>query len=799
MAVDGLPFYQESIFDYAVPEELSSGALPGARVSVPFRKTHRPGFLLSLSDSTAFQGELRPIASVADDELLLPEELLLLGRELSDTTLTPPFDCLRAMLPAGLALQIDRVYSPGEGEADGLEGEILGALRDRGPLREKALEKLFGKEIRPRLSQMVNKGLLRLSHIDRRAVGDRTIPTVRCTTNREDADYFLRKTRFPEKHRPILDYLLREGECDREELCYMTGATQALLQTLIKYKLAAFSSRPSLRIPPSLPEEAVPRPLSEDQERVFREINETRHAFGQDLLYGVTGSGKTHVFYALIEQVLQEGRGVIVMVPEIMLSVQLIARLKARFGDTVAVIHSDLSAGERLDEWKRLREGKARIAVGTRSAVFAPLDSIGLIILDEEQEHTYKSDQSPRYHARTVARWRAAYHHCPLLLASATPSLETRHAVDQGKVRMHELSGRFNGRGAPPTRIIDLRAEMKEGNSSLYSMPLQRELALNLQNGEQSILFLNRRGFNTFLSCRDCGEPILCPHCSIAMTYHLKNNRLMCHYCGASQPVPEECPSCKSKNIRYFGTGTQKAELELAALFPQARILRMDADTTAGRFRHEELLSAFARGDYDILLGTQMVTKGLDFPNVTLVGVLAADSSLYSDDYRASERTFSLITQVIGRAGRAAKPGRALIQTYSPDHETLTYAVAQNYEDFYHHEIPARKMLLYPPFSELCQLVFSSENPERAQNAAIAFSQVLRHYMAEAGQPMIGIGPAPCKVARVGDRWRVKLLLKVRANRAFLEVLRLVADRFAHAPLYRRVRLDLDINPTTVL
>lgn len=794
IAIESMPFFAGGTYDYRVPEHLLDRALPGARVVVPFGRDRRAGFILSLSDTTEFSGQLKAIATVADDEYRVSEEMLALAEYMSEQYLTPVYDCLKTMLPAGLEMKIRTVYRIGDTPAPVEAEELVGCVRDREPIDEKALLTLFPNS-KPLLYRLCRDGVLIRSYRDKRSLGDRTVSTVFLACTPEAATDYCRG-KIHERARGAVEYLLMHGQTDKTDLCYMTGVTPAMLTTLKKKGIIAFGRREVRRMASDRYDDSVKNAvLSPEQKRVADAIGEHLGEFGVDLLYGVTGSGKTHVFYDLLDRVLARGESAIIMVPEIMLTVQMTARLRGRYGDLIAVMHSDLSPGARLDEWKRMKEGQARIAVGTRTAVFAPFDKIGLIVLDEEQEHTYKSELSPKFHAKSVAIRRALYHKCPILLSSATPSLESRYLAQKEKYRFHVLPGRFNGAGAPPAKLVDMRHELREGNTSIFSRTLQKELADTLARGEQSILFINRRGFNTFISCRSCGYAMSCPHCSIGMTYHIKNNRLMCHYCGHSEPVPTVCPECGSEHIRFFGTGTQKAELELQALFPQARILRMDADTTAGRMAHEQLLTQFDAGQYDILLGTQMVTKGLDFPNVTLVGVLAADASLYSDDYRAGERTFSLITQCLGRAGRSAKAGRAIIQTYSPEHEVLSLSLAQDYDGFYTREISLRKMMLYPPYADLCQLIFSGEDPQETLDAADRFKQAIMATMNREQLPMSGIGPAPCRMAKIGGRYRFRLLIKCRANAAFRNVLREVLGQ---SKTNKRITVDADINPYTL-
>ena len=805
VAVEGLPYFTQGSFDYLVPDGLRDRAVPGARVTVPFGRggKSRKGIVLSTSEHSGYAGPLKEILSAAADRHLLSGEMLTLAQWMGEKYLCPVYDCVRAMLPAGLELELRYTYELcREPDApDPLQAEIAGALR-AGPVSEKKLGDRFGPEGLAALQSLVRSGAVVERTDVKRAVGDNTVAMAElaCTPEQLQA-YLSRRTALTEKHRPALEFLLQAGACEESELTYRTGASAAMLKTLEKRGLIARFRKEVLRTPYAAAGGDGPAPdapLSERQMAVADAIDADAGTFRTHLLYGVTGSGKTHVFYELIDRTLRRGRDVIVLVPEILLTVQMVSRIKSRYGGLVAVMHSNLSAGERLDEWKRMKLGLAKIAVGTRTAVFAPFDNIGLIIIDEEQAHTYKSEMSPRYAASAVAKQRAAAHGAALVLSSATPALESYFFASQGRYRYHELPARYNRAAQPPVHIVDLRDELRNGNASVLSLALQRELAKNLDAGEQSILFINRRGYNTFVSCRACGYVAKCPSCGIAMTYHLQNNRLMCHYCGHSEPTPSACPECGSSHIRYFGAGTQKAQEDIQRLFPQARVLRMDADTTARKYAHDEMLAQFAAGGYDILLGTQMVTKGLDFGNVTLVGILAADASLYTDDFRANERTFSLITQATGRAGRGDRPGRAVIQAYTPDSPVLSYAASQDYKGFYQQEISLRKALRYPPFADVCQAVFTGKDPARAMEAAKWCMERVQALAGQNGLPVIGIGPAPCAVAKLRDDFRIKFLLKCRADRAFRDMLRQALREYSENKTFREIDVWTDVNPYTI-
>lgn len=519
------------------------------------------------------------------------------------------------------------------------------------------------------------------------------------------------------------------------------------------------------------------------------------------MLYGVTGSGKTSVFLKLIEYVLDRGQGIIVMVPEISLTAQTLRVFQQNFGDSVAVFHSGLSLGERLDEWKRVRRGEARIAVGTRSAVFAPVQNLGLIVIDEEQEHTYKSESSPRYDAREIARYRCAQAGAFCLLSSATPSLETYHMAREGKFLFHQLEGRFGPAKMPQVVLADMNEEDYPGSENAIGLTLGEALTENFRLGKQSIILLNRRGYHTFVSCRSCREVLSCPNCSISLTYHSANRRMMCHYCGYSAPLAKKCPSCGGEHLAFRGLGTQKAEEQLRELLPKARILRVDTDSMSGRYSLEKRLEEFARGEYDVMVGTQMVAKGLDFENVTLVGVLSADQSLYSDDFRSNERTFDLLTQVVGRAGRGQYPGRAVIQTFVPESPVLHLAAGQDYFGFAGRELAYRKALLYPPFVDLLVIGFVGAEEALTRQAAERFlrelSQVADKEYREL--PLRVLRPSPAAVARMSGKYRYKLIMKCKNTPRLREMVSRSLVAFSDIKEFQQVTVYADANPNRVL
>ena len=514
------------------------------------------------------------------------------------------------------------------------------------------------------------------------------------------------------------------------------------------------------------------------------------------LLYGVTGSGKTAVYLRLIEEVVRQGKQAVMLVPEISLTPQIAGKFQAIFGKQVAVMHSSLSVGERMDEYKRIRRGEVSIVVGTRSAVFAPFENIGLMILDEEAEPSYKSDAAPRYHAREVAKFRILQHGAVLLLGSATPSVESYYKAENGTYRLFTLTRRYADAVLPEVYVIDRNEELRQGNTAGLSRMLRQELQKNLDRGEQSILFINRRGFRTAVHCLSCGEVVRCPNCAVPLTYHKDNGYLMCHYCGHTQRFQKRCPHCGSDLLKLTGAGTQRLEEELAETFPTARILRMDTDSTSTKGAFLEKFSAFGRQEYDILLGTQMIAKGLDFPNVTLVGVLNADAGLFSPDFRGVERTFSLITQVVGRSGRAGKCGRAYLQSEMPDHPVIQFAARQDYESFYRDELESRQALVYPPFCDLCMVHFSALREDAANAAADAFLTILKEEAEKLEKPipLRVLGPLTPGLYRLGGKFRVQVLIKCRMNAAFRRYLRTCLCRAGSDRALRGVSYYADCN-----
>ena len=810
VAVEGVAYHYDRPYGYRIPPRLRGAARPGARVVVPFGRGSRArqGILLALADG---EEATKPLLDVLDPQPLIRPELLELARWIAARTFCTLYEALRLMLPPGLGVELDRVYAvnpamPADAFSllSGDEARAVELLRKKPLTRRKLLRELgldAGSELPDRLGA---RGLLTVGESAREHGGGRSVRLVRPAGSTEEARALLESGRLTPKQSAALRAVLRTGEASVKEVVYFAGVGPGVVAALVKKGILACTERRVPRRPSPLREakpESVPE-LSPDQRAVCTELLRRCHSgrAGATLLYGVTGSGKTLVFLELIARLRAEGRGVIVLVPEIALTPQMVERFTARFGADVAVMHSGLSDTERLTEWRRVWQGAAHIVVGTRSAVFAPVRDLGLIILDEEQEHTYKSESAPRYHARDVARYRCAHSGAHLLLGSATPAVETAYAAKTGRYGLVTLPERYGGARLPRVILVDMKRELAAGNDSPVSRRLQRELEANLSRGEQSILLLNRRGYRTFVSCPDCGQVLTCPNCSISLTYHADNGRLMCHYCGYSAPPPESCPSCGGRHLRYAGTGTQRAEETLSRLLPGARILRMDTDTTSARQSHDRILSRFAAEKYDILVGTQMVAKGLDFPHVTLVGVLSADQTLYMEDFRAGERTFSLLTQVVGRCGRGSLSGRAVIQTFTPENDVIRLAARQDYGAFYASEIGLRRLLLYPPFCDICEIGFSAPQEERARELAGRFyARLSQEARRHPEMPLRLMPPVPAAVRRVGGRYRYQILFKCKNDKALRAM---VAGLLRECGADRRSRacaVFADINPLSVI
>lgn len=798
--VEDTVFHFDKTFSYVVPEDLKPVAKVGLRVKVPFGggNRSRQGLIVSLSEGSS-EG-LKSVSAVLDTEPVLNDELIKMAQFMQKHYFCTYFDAVKAMLPAGLNFKITTVYSANsDADTANLDSEQQRIydylLKSKSPVKREKLSDVFGFDDYEVFEEMVRHGYIFKSDDAFRKMGDASVKMIRL---KEETD--LSSISLTPKQESVCELLVSIGEASVKEVCYYTGVTPAVADALVKKGIAEYfdaevfrNTTPQANVPIKLPT------LSEEQKNVFEGIAELsdKNEPNVSLLYGVTGSGKTSVFMHLIKRTVEKGKGVILMVPEIALTPQLVGKFTALFGSKVAVFHSGLSLGERLDEYKRVKKGLAKIAVGTRSAVFAPFEDLGLIIMDEEQEHTYKAENKPRFHATELAKFRCNYNKCTLLLSSATPDIRSYFYSESGRYSLFTLKERYGSAKLPDVEIVDMNEELSRGNTTGFSDFLIEKLEETLSKGKQAILLLNRRGFNTFAACKSCKEVVTCPNCSISMTYHSKNNRLMCHYCGHSVPYSDKCPTCGFKGLRLSGTGTQKAENILEDLLPDARILRLDADTVMAKNAHEKHLSAFGRGEYDILIGTQMVAKGLDFPNVTLVGVINADQMLYSDDYRSFEQAFSMLTQVVGRSGRGDSEGLAVIQTFTPENPTIELAASQDYLSFYESEIAMRRALIYPPFADLLLLGFVGDDKYKTAACAKAFFLRLRDELSRnlPDLPIRVLGPSPALVSKVSNKYRYKIIVKCRTNPHFRSVISSLLAEFGKQREYKDITVYADADP----
>ncbi len=805
VVVEGLVASIDKTYDYRIPANLIGRVCPGMRVLVPFGagNVKRQALVTALLEKSEYRS-LKSVHSLLNERPMLDSRAMELLRWMKGQYFCGWYDCVKALLPSGARLLLTDYYlapEAGEPPADGAERRIWDLLSDGVERTADELAQALDFAPKPVLRRMAKQGSVavrtlakpRVQEAVRRVTGLAVSP-------REAREYADGLGPRGGKHRRVIELLLDNGDMPTQDLCELSQVGPGVVKTLEKKGILETGEVRVYRNPYShkLREPGEEQPLSPEQTAVADSLLELMNAGAPKaaLLHGVTGSGKTLVYMRLIDEALRQGGGVLMLVPEISLTPQLTDRFFMRYGDRVAVLHSGLSYGERYDEWCRIRDGEARVVVGTRSAVFAPVHSLRLIVLDEEQEHTYKSESSPRYHARDIARFRAAQDGALMLLGSATPSVESYRNALSGRYRLLELQERYGGQGLPEVLVADMRRELKAGNRSVIGSELRAALGENLAAGQQSILFLNRRGYTTFISCRDCGHVVVCPHCTVSMTYHRPTGLLMCHYCGHADKPAEVCPECGSRHIRHFGTGTQKVEEELQGMFPSARILRMDTDTTSYKLSHEKLLKAFGDGEYDILLGTQMVTKGLDMPDVTLVGVLAADSLLYVDDFRAGERAFSLLTQVIGRAGRASLRGRAVIQTYTPESPVIELARRQDYKGFYAEEVLFRNSMVFPPFCDLCRITLTALQEERAVSAAGELYESLTGAVKASPEVRATVfEPQGAKVLKISEQYRYQLTIKCKNDKKFRQVLSTCAEVFYNNRKNADVSLSIDINP----
>ena len=773
----------DNIYHYLVPAELETSVVVGVRVIVPFGRGNKTyeAFVVGLTDHSDY-GKLKEISSIQDNYRYFDEKGVELIKFMVHRYFCTYISAVKCLIPVGVGNVFKKTISlitPLSAEnisylEHSVNAEKIYTHLLEGPCSfDKLSELISSKNLTGVLNAMKKRGIIEIEETVFGGIKDTTKKRVTLKADYDDVclaiDSMISKA--PARAR-CLEILADERDILLSELLEMANTSKSVVDFLVKKGFAEIYEmveREDL-LEYDVENDYVRHSLNDDQRQVCKAVLQSILSNEKKtyLLNGVTGSGKTEVYLELIENTVKKGKEAIFLVPEISLTPQMVKQVTARFGDRVAVVHSSLTQKQRFEQWKRINEGEVDIVVGARSAVFAPFKNLGLIIVDEEHENTYKSEFTPKYNAVEIAKFRANLNSCVVLLASATPLIESTFKAESGKYIPLYMRKRANNTPLPETVIVDMRKEMEMGNMGIFSTRLLKEISFNLAHNQQTILFLNRRGFSSFVSCRSCGYVPKCPNCNVSLTYHKSINKMICHYCDYAEKLPLVCPECSSKYIKHFGIGTQKVADEISQLFPDAKVLRMDADTTSAKMSHENILQSFKNREADILIGTQMITKGLDFDNVTLVGVVAADMSLNVDDFRASERTFDLVTQVTGRAGRGKLMGRSVIQTYNPDNETILSAASQNYDEFYRDEIELRKMLVYPPFCEFINFVFTSGSAQTAKKTAFAFYNDLKALI---GNTSIMYKPGEAPMFKVNNNFRYRFLVKTRYSKDMYNVI----------------------------
>jgi primosomal protein N' (replication factor Y) len=780
----------DRLFDYDIPKEWEEVIQPGIRVVVPFGPRKIQGFVVDVAKESAVH-KTKPIDDILDIVPVLTDELLSLGAWLAEHTLCFKLSAYQLMIPAALRTKVKKelcLLAP----IDTLPHSIQPYFQsDKRPLW-KELQKDNNVSLKV-IQQAVKDEKLEVRYQVEEKGKKKTERYVKVGEKTAIEDIPARAV----KQRELLTYVQSLGQpISVQSLLKETDITRQTITTLVKKGFIQEFEKEVYRDPlvGVEYERTSPLQLTKPQQEVIKPIldsleTKSHHTF---LLHGVTGSGKTEVYLQAIEKSLQQEREAIVLVPEISLTPQMVQRFKGRFGSKVAVLHSGLSMGEKYDEWRKILRKEVQVVVGARSAVFAPFTKLGIIIIDEEHETSYKQEDNPRYHARDVAIFRGEYHQCPVILGSATPSLESYARAKKNVYKLLPLTERVHSRAMPAVHIVDMREELRSGNRSMFSYTLLEKLKERIEKGEQTVLFLNRRGYSTFVMCRDCGYVATCEHCDISLTYHRTHHVLKCHYCGHEEKMPNKCDSCGSEHIRFFGSGTQKVEEELTRVLPEAKVIRMDIDTTRRKGSHERLLSAFGRGEADVLLGTQMIAKGLDFPKITLVGVLAADSMLHIPDFRSAERTFQLMEQVSGRAGRHDLEGEVIIQSYTPDHYSIELVKFHDYEQFFQMEMGQRKVGLYPPY--VFMVLINISHPELT-NVITVSEKVVSFLKRDLSESTTVLGPVASPLARIKDRYRYQCMIKYRNEPRLLETLREIRQHFIREINQGDLHISIDLHP----
>ncbi len=813
IAVDKVRYEIDTYYSYNIPEKFSNYLCVGSRVVVPFGRGNnkRQGIVMEITKENVENIDIKSIFAVLDEAPLLSNELFDLICWMKENYFCSIFEAYRTVISTGINMNVNISYKLNNNiqisEYQNLcedEIKLINYIKEcRNQIKSTDIvdyigEKYYNKIVR----NLIELGIIYEVGFKSKNVGEKILKNLMINDSFDINTY-----KMTPKQKKVYEFIKNSSGVTTKEVCYFTGVTKGVIDNLIKKCILKYDEK----IIYSSPNKEIIKEnrdykdviLSSSQDKAYEDIvNEIREGKENiSLLHGVTGSGKTSIFMKLIDYVLEQEKEVILMVPEISLTAQLISLFRNRYGDNISVFHSNMSVWERFDEWKRAKDKKTKIAIGTRTAIFAPFENLGLIIMDEEQEYTYKSDAIPRFHARDIAKYRCKYNKCMLLLASATPSIESYFMAQKGIYSLHKLKGRYGNAKLPDVKIVDMNEEIQNGNSTLFSSELIENIKRNMEIGCQSILLLNRRGYHTFAKCRACGEVLTCPNCNISLTYHSDNNRLMCHYCGYSKDFTKKCSKCKENEVIYAGIGTQRAEDTLKELIPDLRVVRVDADTTIKKHSHQNIFKEFEKGNYDVMLGTQMVAKGLNFPNVTLVGILSADQTLYNDDFRSYERAFSLITQVVGRAGRGDKPGTAIIQTYTPESEVINMASNQDYESFYESEIPMRKLMLYPPYADICVIGFTGIIEKKVKLVSLELFEDIKKIASNKYKniPLRIFKPIQASINKIGGKYRYKMIIKCRNNKIFRSMVSDILMMYNSKSKNKGVNIFVDINPDTIL
>jgi primosomal protein N' (replication factor Y) (superfamily II helicase) len=782
-------------FDYRIPDRYIGSILPGMRVIVPFGPRKIQGFVLEVKSESNFT-QLKEISEPMDLHPVLTSELLDLGDWLTEHTLCYKISGFQAMLPAALKAKYQKkIVVSEQTRIETLPFSIQPFFQNN---KELSWDEAIAQGILADIQKEAAKGNIDVIYEVKDKVRKKKLKHIFTLQSKEQL--MREKENIPAraiKQHEIIDYFIHNAEpIELRSLLKILNTSSSVIKGLVDKEILIEKDMEVYRDPYQDRHFAKTSPLSltKGQQEAINPIQKSifQNEHEVFLLYGVTGSGKTEVYLQSIQSVLEKGKEAICLVPEISLTPQMVNRFKGRFGDQVAVMHSGLSAGEKYDEWRKIQRKEVSVVVGARSAIFAPFENLGIIIIDEEHETSYKQEETPRYHARDVAIKRGEHFNCPVVLGSATPSLESFARAQKDVYKLLSLPSRMNNQALPAVEIIDMRDELRTGNRSMFSTSLFEKMKDRIDKGQQIVLFLNKRGHSSFVMCRDCGFVVNCPNCEISLTYHRNGQQMRCHYCGHEEYVPSKCPECSSEHIRYFGTGTQKVEEELGKILPEARVIRMDVDTTSKKGSHEKLLDAFQNGKADILLGTQMIAKGLDFPNITLVGVLSADTMLHLPDFRSSEKTFQLLTQVSGRAGRHELPGEVIIQTYTPEHYSVELSGKQDYNQFYQHEMVVRKTHRYPPFYYLSLITISHEDLIKVVSVTGKITKYLRSKLSD---KTIVLGPVASPIPRIKNRYRYQCLIKYKQEPDLSSALKIILDQYQQEMASTGLQISVDLNP----